>query len=248
MLPTPKITLPDPPPAGLPIRHENGRWPVIRDWLLLRGCTWVLVAAFMKTRLAQAALFIPTLGYALLWSKAVQDYAKLNDFLQPVAQLAPTERLALLHLGAIFLTIALVLYWWKCPDFLKSTRDLDDYLQRSVSIADEEDQKRTLHLLQIAINEDVVERRHVKEWNEALAPVTLQREFRAQTVLGLRPGSRDCAKTYKAMYYREIARHPIALFSCSAFIVLGLLAWLRPAAENLWLVATHVWPTLLGFG
>jgi hypothetical protein len=88
---------------------------------------WSVARFIANSRLPQASALIPAIGYALLWS---DDF---NKFLSSKERLGESLfsldcRLQLLWWGAILMTVAWLMYLWKCPKEIRRSGEPDDYV------------------------------------------------------------------------------------------------------------------------
>lgn len=94
---------------------------------------WSSARAIANSRLPQAATIIPIIGYALIWSDQLQDFAYFKS-LQPSLFLTPVQRLQCLYWGAIFMSIGWLLYSRHCPKIVRRANEPEDYVNEHMNL------------------------------------------------------------------------------------------------------------------
>jgi hypothetical protein len=227
-------------------------WAAFRDWFLSRGLRWSLVARFMRTRISQAAATIPLIGYALLWSSEIERFMQLRPALGGDLWFSPTQRLLLLYVGAHLLTLAWLIYLWRCPSIIRSTPDVTDYLGAVVTTNNrvEYDRVRTLMELKFKPSTTVT---NDFEWVQDLTTFPLRSEFTAREVEEVTKVAHGSPlKTpmssllIQAWFHFNDGRNPITLFMCAALLTAGSIAVVLPSIEVLIRVIKRILLPALG--
>lgn len=233
------------------------RWRTVTDAVVSTGITWGLVAKFMRTRIAQAGATVPIIGYALLWSKWAEEKLALSTHLEPGAFLTPTGRLLFLYWGAIFLTIALAIYWYRCPGVIKDAPSMDEFLFRRSQVPEDVRAERMTEVLRGAIEArppiDVQEIRndpgrrlqllHERAHWSREATATLQAHITPVELCRIvykYAGVPDRFDILRYFYRMHESVHPNHLISCAMTSLVGVVLWAVPAIETLYLVARRV--------
>ncbi len=94
---------------------------------------WSVARFIAHSRLPQASAFIPTIGYAILWSQQFSELLKSDGPLGG-SLLPPILRLHLLWWGAVLMTLGWGLYLWKCPNEIKRAGSPEDYVQEKFRV------------------------------------------------------------------------------------------------------------------
>jgi hypothetical protein len=124
----------------------------------------------MSTRVSQAAASIPIIGYALLWSENF-ELLKLKPFLGGGIWFTTTGRLMSLYLGSIALTLAWLMYLWRCPAIIKRTPDIEDHVLTDIQSRNPISLSEGLAELKTAV--DRSRSPEPPEWKDN-APITLR--------------------------------------------------------------------------
>jgi len=114
---------PDPLPEP---RVEPDRLPFLR---------WSKARLIANSKLPQAAVLIPAVGYALLWGDELDKLAAFTK-LNPPLWFSPMVRLQLLYFGAIFMTVGWFMYLWQCPKIIRRSAEVDDYVLEELRARD----------------------------------------------------------------------------------------------------------------
>lgn len=93
-----------------------------QDWVTLRGLG--------KSRLVSLTLAVPALGYVILLSDKLVEYFVLSDELVGGGQPLFLLKLRLIYLGLMVISIAQLIFSWKCPTLVKIYENEADYTTR----------------------------------------------------------------------------------------------------------------------
>ncbi len=224
-------------------------WALFLECVLARGLRWSLLSKFMKTRISQAAATIPLIGYALIWSEKLGQYVELNKELGSTMWFEPTVRLLLLYYGALFLTAAYAVYYIACPDELKRTPVIDDYLFREMQTGNDLEYSRIVTLLRAKIVQPEI-KNGSQQWLVDEVPITLRNELSASTVHqgihggrgipteGRNPGLRNLV--LQAWFHFNEGRNTGSLVAVTICSIVGLFLVLLPSLEVLSFVTVRV--------
>ena len=90
----------------------------------------------MKFRISQAASIIPIAGYAILWSEDVGGFLTLQERIRDGGWFSVADRIYLIYLGSVILTAALILFWMRCPKFIRRHSTVDEYVLEQGQVMD----------------------------------------------------------------------------------------------------------------
>jgi hypothetical protein len=121
----------------------------------------------MLSRISQAAAFIPLIGYALLWSEKFKEHLELHEALSGGMWFNTTERLLLIYLGAILLTMSWVLFSLFCPKIIKNNVSADDYVFKALQTStDLYVQNVCEYILKVSIVKGTGNKEKVAQWTK----------------------------------------------------------------------------------
>ena len=219
-----------------------------RDRLISQFLTWSLIAHFMRLRIAQVGVFIPIIGYALLFSDWAESHLALSDKIVGSSTWFTTKgRLVWLYFGALSFTLALVIYGLRCPSHLKTTLDEREFA-KNAGIFDPSGAGEIQHQLG-SVTRDVMSEGELigQEWTSEATPTLIRRHNPKQVANVrkslLKPATADIYRWY---FDWKNGSRPNSLLVCGFLIVAGLALWAGPALETLVLVALRVLLPSLG--
>lgn len=103
--------------------------------LRLSWFRWSNARGIANSRLPQVSAFIPTIGYAMLWSREFSEWIGSHEKLGDGMLIRSLDvRLQLLWWGALLMTAGWMIYLWKCPTLIKRCPEVDDYLLEQFQI------------------------------------------------------------------------------------------------------------------
>jgi hypothetical protein len=214
------------------------------DWVVERGLRWSFVAKFMSTRVSQAAASIPIIGYALLWSESF-ELLKLKPFLGSGMWFTTTGRLMSLYLGSIALTLAWLLYLWRCPAMIKRSPDIEDHVLTDIQIRNPATLQQGLDALRPLLFRDPNAAYPV--WVEA-APLPLKEVASRylSPVFGPNPHLDESRGIIARCWFllHEI-KAPAAMTICAGLCVAGAIGVFLPSLEVFLLVIKKVFLPML---
>jgi hypothetical protein len=187
----------------------------------------------MKYRVSQAASIIPIAGYAILWNREVGTLFDLQDRIRDGAWFTISNRLYLIYFGSVFLTAALILFWWRCPKFIRRHPDVEDYVLEQGHVASASDIRRFRK-----ITKAMVASADGKKMDYTEKAGTLIRENMKPSALNEVSGQFPEQKrgSFKAYYLQHDENRMISIIATFIFIWFGITLFLLPSVEVFYLV------------
>ena len=220
------------------------KWKAALLKFVRRLLRWSFVNQLMRLRISQAAAAIPILGYALLWSQKLSEWLVLQEALGSNGGIwfNVVDRLMLLYVGSVLLTLSWLIYLFRCPSPIKESTSLDDFVIRNMQMHDDITLGRIRNIL----------RMHVLPGEAGgqvfvyspLVPATLTDEYSAARLnnhLGigfeLEPNR---SAIYRCYYLFRDGEAPVFIALAAVLFVLGSFVFLLPSAEVFVMVATRL--------
>ena len=218
-----------------PVRIEPVNTPAV---------AWSRARVIANSRLPQAATIVPIIGYALIWSDQLQDFAYFKN-LQPSLFLTPLARLQLLYWGAIFMSLGWLLYTLQCPKVVRRSNDPEDYVNEQISV-------RNLALLE---RTRIHAKKFLEEHNfhpmnsepiifESIQPDQLHRSVNYLANAGAQSYDpaliNHVATLLQLDYHLENVSHPKMCFATLLLLLGGAVIFLTPSGEVFFMVLRNL--------
>lgn len=210
----------------------------MRRWLVINGLCWSTISQLMRLRISQIAATIPILGYALLWSEKAKEYLALQTSLG--GWFSINSRLTLLYVGSILLTVALLLFWARCPRGIQRNPAIEDYVLELVQTADGSTHGEIQTQVRKTVQgredhgDDIVFTDKAGELLKArMSPLFVRRNLAAESETQIRG-------VYRAHYYITDESRFKSLLAVCFFLTIGGFLFFLPSIEVFCLVIFRI--------